>query len=296
MTTIKKMLIILFVFSGIFLAKAEKKSFSIALISDTHLPKGKSKMIKAVKEINASGVDMTVFLGDLIDSNKGNPETYIEWMAIAKQLKTPWRAIPGNHDTKENFKKNIHPETDFVIDHKGCRFIFFDDTDPVKTSEHNGIVSKQQVAWLDSKLAEAKKEGLKAILFAHIIWQKNKHPDRGWWIRNGDIKGFRNLLSKYKNTIDAFFAGHFHCGLRGWDSTAGGIHEIIIPSACYNTNRFKKDKIKSGFVLEEYRPGWVKATVIPGVKIDLTYMVIADGASKTKELKIPKLPELSTHK
>jgi hypothetical protein len=106
----------------------------------------------------------------------------------------------------------------------------------------------------------------------------------GWYIKEKAIRAaFGKLLAANKHIV-AFFAGHAHCGLRGWNDTAHGIHEVILPCVSYNNDR-KLDKAP-GFALREFRPAWVRVDVHPDRLILNCKPVEADVAA-AKELPLP---------
>jgi hypothetical protein len=90
------------------------------------------------------------------------------------------------------------------------------------------------------------------------------------------------MLEKNRTAIVAFFAGHMHTGLRGWSDTEGRIHEIVLPSNCWNFDG-KKMKNAPGFAFTEDRPGWVLAKITPQL-MTLSYKPIGNDVSVTKEL------------
>ena len=236
-----------------------KPELTVALVSDTHLGRKGSKsparwMAQAVEEINASPAEMTLFLGDLVDTGAKNEAQYPTWAKIAQALKKPYYAVPGNHDPEAFFSKYVRPRTDYVVDLEGFRFVLFQDT---RTTSHLGTVTPGQVEWIARQVDDAAARKLRAILCAHVTAHPNKHPDTGWWVRTGG-KELREMLRAKARTVVAFFAGHFHCGLRGWSDLAG-VHEVVLPSTCWNVNRGLHKA--PGFALDETRRGYVLAEV-----------------------------------
>src|SRR6266480_4533369 len=136
--------------------------FTFALITDTHLGRGGEKpsaqMKQGVEEINASPAELTIHCGDLVDAGEvaAHEKRYPEWLEIASKWKNPWHAVPGNHDPVALFTKHIHPQTDFVIDRPGYRFICFRDALP--NPEHMGAVQDDQLKWIQSQLDAAAQE------------------------------------------------------------------------------------------------------------------------------------------
>jgi len=272
----------------------EKPVFSFALVADTHLGCQRGAMARvmerAIDEINASPAEFTLFVGDLVNAGtKPENETfYPQWLEIVKRLKNPFHAVPGNHDPPDIFTKHIQPKTDTTFDHKGYRFICFNDT---RTDSHLGFVTPEQLAWIRGLVEDAAEKGLRVILVAHVIYHKNLHPDVGWWIRdpNGG-KEFGALLREKGGTVVAFFAAHFHCGMRGWDDTAG-IHEVVIPALAYNSNR-RLEKAP-GWALDDFRPGYAIADVYADALV-LKYKPLGGPVKASKRLELKKpVPSVS---
>jgi len=239
--------------------EASRPELTFALVSDTHLGRRGSKspakwMRQAVEQINDSPADFTIFLGDLVDSGAKREGLYPEWMTIAKTLERPFYSVPGNHDPERFFRKHVRAETDYTVDHGRFRFVFFQNS---RVDSHQGTVTPEQLKWLAGQVDDAAAKKLRVTLCGHIISHPNKHPDVGWFIRAGG-KEFREMLRAKSETIVAFFAGHFHCGVRGWSDTAG-IHEVVMPSTCWNRDR-KLEKAP-GFAMKEFRRGHVLADV-----------------------------------
>jgi hypothetical protein len=110
-------------------------------------------------------------------------------------------------------------------------------------------------------------------------------PDVGWYIKDRPIReAFGKLLAANTHVV-AFFAGYAHCGMRGWDDTAHGIHEVILPCISSNTDR-KLDKAP-GFGVREFRPTWTRVDVHPK-KLVLNVKPVGAEAAATRELPLTK--------
>ena len=266
----------------------EEEVFTFALITDTHLGRGGNdkpadQMRQAVAEINASASSLTICCGDLVNAGEipGNEKHYPTWLKIAGELRSPWHAVPGNHDPLDKFTKHIRPQTDFVVDSPNgapWRFIGFHDAKP--NPDHQGIVTNEQLEWLDARLAETQRAGRGAFLVSHVIYHENHKPDVGWMIQD-NRPAFAELLKKHAKTIAAFFAGHFHSGLRGWDDTFG-IHEVVLPSCCWNFDG-KRLRGAPGYEYDEDRPAWVLAEATKS-SLKLSYKPIGAEVSVVREL------------
>ena len=237
----------------------EKPLVEFAAVADTHLGRGgegpEKLLADAVEEINASPAEFTLFLGDLVDNGAKDEAQYPKWLEAAKGLKKPFYPIPGNHDPAELFKKYIRAETDYAFDHKGFRFLLFNDSE---TTSHDGIVAPEQLKWLAAQVDDAAGKKLRVVLCAHIPAHPNKHPDTGWYVRKGGKELETLLMFKGGDTIVAFLSGHFHCGMRGW-SDRGGVHELVLPALAWNGDR--RLATAPGFSGKEHRRGYTQAEV-----------------------------------
>lgn len=238
---------------------AREPEFTFAFVTDTHLGRtaAEEKALPGlVDAINRSPAAFTLFGGDLVDNGQkpDHDKRYPVWKDIVKGLKKDWYGVPGNHDPDELFRKHVQPQTDFSVEHKNMRFVCFRDAEP--NPGHDGIVTPEQMKWLQGQLDDAGKKGQRVILVAHVIYHENKHPDVGWYVKQGR-EAFGKLLQANRHVV-AFLAGHFHCGLRGWDDSFG-VQEVILPSASWNRDRGLDNA--PGYSLNEFRPGYVLAEV-----------------------------------
>ncbi len=265
----------------------EKPLLEFAVVSDTHLGKGGEGPAKGlaamVEEINASNAEFTLFLGDLVDTGVKNEPLYAEWLKLAKGLKKPFYAVPGNHDPVEFFKKHIHHETDYVVDVKGFRFVLFSD---IEAGSHEGVVTPEQLKWIAAQVDDAAVKKLRVFLIAHVAAHANKHPDVGWWVRKGEKELDALLKAKGGDPIIAFLTGHFHCGLRGWSDLAG-VHEIVFPSALWNGDR--KLESAPGFTVKEHRKGYALVEVCPK-ELRIRYKPFGAPAAEPLVLPLPGRP------
>jgi hypothetical protein len=285
-------------------APAGDQKFTFALVSDTHLGRGgegpSRQMRAAVEEINASGAEFAIFPGDLVNAGQEekNEIWYPQWKELAGSLAIPWYALPGNHDPDELFHKHIAADTDFVIDRPPFRFICF--RDAKRNPAHDGIVTAEQCQWLARKIDEAAAAKLRAILVSHIIYHENHHPERGWKIETGREE-FGKLLAEKAGKVCAFFAGHFHNGLRGWDDTSG-IHEVVLPSNCWNDNPWIRPTTANpaaapapqaitpatGWALDEFRAGYVLVEA-SATELVLRYKPLEHQIVVQKDLPLSKI-------
>jgi predicted phosphodiesterase len=266
-------------------AETKDENFTFVFITDTHLGRNgeepSAQFKTAIEEINASPAEFIIHCGDLVNAGEKpeNEKRYPEWLKLAGDFKKPWYAVPGNHDPDAMFTKHINKQMDVIIDRAPFRFICFRDALP--NPEHHGVVTAEQIKWLQSHIDDATKENRKVILVAHVIYHDSKSPDRGWRIVQGR-EDFAKLLEKNHDTIVAFFAGHYHNGLRGWSDT-NGIHEVILPSNCWNADPHAQNA--GGYILDEFRPGYVLVEA-SARRLMLTYKPLGEKPAVSKELTI----------
>lgn len=263
---------------------ANKPLFTFALATDTHLGRqagDEERLQQLVTEINRSDAQFTLFCGDLVDNGQveGNEKRYPIWKEIVKGLEEDFYAVPGNHDPDALFLKHVAESTDFVVEHKDIRFVCFRNAEP--NPGHDGIVTADQLKWLQARVEEADQKEQRVVLVSHVAYHENKHPDVGWYLKKGREE-FGKLLTANKQIV-ASVTGHFHCGLRGWDDTAK-IQEVVLPSASWNADRGLERA--PGYSLKEFRAGWVLAEMYAN-QLVLHYRPFGGEATASKELQLP---------
>ncbi len=260
-----------------------KPEFTFALVTDTHLGKPGADYVKrmrqAVTEINASPAACTFFCGDLVDRGEveANQKRYAEWVDIARGLKSPYLAVPGNHDPHEQFTRHVASSTEGVLAHKNYRFVSFANAE--LNPGHMGVLTPKQLKWMQGELTEASKKNQRVVLVAHVAYHENKSPDVGWYVKQGRAE-FGKVLATNRQIV-AYFSGHLHCGMRGWSDNFHGIHEVVLP--CVSYNRDRKLENVPGFALREFRPAWVLAEVYPR-EIVLRYKPVGAEIAASKTL------------
>ncbi len=243
------------------------KSFEFALVSDNHLGRVGVTEIdnlkKVVAEINASPAEFTLFAGDLVHAGHlpSNEVHYSTWKQIVSDLKRPWHAVPGNHDPDALFTKYIAAKLNFTVDHPPLRFICFRDAKP--NPAHDGIVTPEQLEWLQSQIDDASKLKLDVILWSHIAYHANSSPNRGWVIKDGRDE-FGKLLERNRKSVRAFITGHYHFGLFAWHENheTGPMSHVVLPSTSWNEDHKLKGHVD--LLANDYRPGYTLARFEPG--------------------------------
>lgn len=267
-------------------AAAAESEFSFAIVSDTHLGRNDSKAParqwrQAVEELAATPVEFVLHLGDIVDRSR--EEEYPIYKEIRDGLGKPIYEIAGNHDPAELFAKHIRKTGDMSFVHRGIRFVLFGNA---RSDSHDGFISDGQLEWIEVECAAAAKAQQRVIICTHVPIHSNRPPDRAWYVKpaNGQT-GFYEIMRRHESRIAAVFQGHFHNGIRGWDDHAPA-HEVICPSLLYNRDRALEAKKAPGYNLDEFRPGYVLAT-ISGSELLLRYKPLGAEVAAEKRLALP---------
>ena len=184
--------------------------FRFAAVGDPQLGFGgyETDLIRfkhAVKQINESGAEFTIVLGDMVHKDD-QEKAYQDVKQAAEELKKPCYYVRGNHDRKDFFKKYFHPQLDFSFVHNGMRFMVID-----AIGNHAGL-SAEQLKWIEEQFQEATKAQQEIAISLHVSpWESNS---RGKGKYNQIGKGrdqLRALMKKHKVLLS--LSGHYHQGL-----------------------------------------------------------------------------------
>lgn len=197
---------------------AGRETFSFAVVGDSQ-PSGETGkqpevFKRIIEEINKSGADFMVHLGDKIYGSKDVNvvrRQYAEYGDVIKKLKIPVHYVVGNHEingVKEN--EELHKEKFgtlyFSFEHKNCFFI-------VLNTEFVGseaAVKGEQLSWLKSELEKGR--GCRHIfVFLHrplfsVLFAKKNDAQQFSSKEHRDL--LAGLFNKYN--VSAVFAGHEH--------------------------------------------------------------------------------------
>jgi 3',5'-cyclic AMP phosphodiesterase CpdA len=262
---------------------------SLAIVSDTHLGRddketGALNWTAAAREIEKSNSELVLHLGDLVDN--GREAQYAVYKDIRKSIRKPIHEIPGNHDPRELFAKHIRRDIDTAVDHRNVRFLLINNA---RVGETDGYLSKDQLRWLGDQCADAANRKLFIVVAMHVPAHTNTdHAIVGSYIKpeNGQ-KELYELIERHKDRVLALLHGHFHCGLRGWDSHAP-LQEVVFPSTLYNRNLMLALRKAGGFNLPEFRSGYVLAKINRD-GLQLTYQPIGVDDSRSQKLPLKQL-------
>jgi 3',5'-cyclic AMP phosphodiesterase CpdA len=243
---------------------ASRDELSFVIVTDTHLgyrdnDSAQKLWQKTAAEINQSPGNLVLHLGDIVDG--GREEQYPIYLASRGLIDKPVYEIAGNHDPDELFRKHIREQTSLVVEHGWLRFLLLNNA---RRDSHDGFLSDEQLAWLESRCDEAKRDDCFVSICMHVPAHPNLHPDRGWYVKPGSgADEFNELLQRYRDRVVAVMHGHFHNGIRGWNDRHD-VHEICFPSALYNQDRGLEKQSASGFNPLEFRAGYTLVTIRDG--------------------------------
>jgi predicted phosphodiesterase len=247
---------LLVAFSGLCAAPAaaERPIFSIGAIADCqfadepdapprlyHTAPGKLR--DAVVDFNRHKLAFAVQLGDFIDKDMASFDTVLP---IARRARAPWQFVLGNHDfavddllkAKVPAKLGMPARYHSFIQH-GWMFIVTDGNGLSSYAWRQGSaelarsmtlhdalyptaplwdggIDEAQLGWIDERLVEADRRGLKVMLFSHFpLWPDNPH---NLW-NAGDVIAVLERHPSAKIWLD----GHNHDGNYG---LRDGIHYV----------------------------------------------------------------------
>ncbi|MBD3185594.1 hypothetical protein GF325_02100 [Candidatus Bathyarchaeota archaeon] len=145
--------------------------------------------------------------------------------------------VTGNHDTDhpETYAhfiqtfRNPYPDSSiggfYQFTYANCRFIMLDSTNAGQTRAGQGVISDEQMEWLEKALADAAERHLwKIICLHHPIYSSMDSANLMNWY---DI-AYRALFDEYK--VDMVFYGHDHAWEIYWRSREapwGGTNYIL---------------------------------------------------------------------
>jgi hypothetical protein len=234
--------------------------------------------------MNDGTASFVLHLGDVVDG--GREQQYPLYVQARAKLHKPVFEVPGNHDPQTLFDKYIREEVDTSFERDGIRFVLFNNSDP---ASHMGFIKPAQLKWLAAQCAAAAKADQFIVLACHVPVHANRHPDRGWYVKPEDGQSeFYALLEQHRRRVLFMAHGHFHNGIRGW-SDHSPLVEFSVPSNCYNQDRGLIAKQAPGFAVDEFRPGYVTATLGRG-KLRLDYKPLQAESKAYYESAIGDIP------
>jgi predicted phosphodiesterase len=201
------------------------------------------KLAAAVDDFNRRKLAFAVHLGDFIDKDM---KSYDVLLPIAGQLRRKWQFVLGNHDfavadaekAKVPARLGMPARYHSFVSH-GWMFIVTDGNGlssyawPQGSAElahsmavhdtlyrdkplWDGAIDEVQLRWIDARLGDADRRGLKVMLFSHFpLWPENPH---NLWNAPDVIA----LLERHPS-VKVWLDGHNHEGNYG---LRAGIHYV----------------------------------------------------------------------
>jgi hypothetical protein len=228
--------------------------FTFGILADLHFGSvmGAEMAAAAIEDLNASGAELVVQLGDITDH--GQKEEYDDAMAALAQLQMPYATMMGNHDVysiaEERLSGRDYYGTSFgrepdgvIVEHKGYRMALLDSvmhaaspypaysltTGSFLEGSSGAIVRGALTPAQHEILAEVAAPGTPpAFLFLH-------HPPQPFTGFPPILFGLRDEDSgRLHATVDSgnvwgVFAGHTHRNARTRDYGTVPAHEVAMP-------------------------------------------------------------------
>lgn len=183
------------------------------------------KLDECVLQLNQHELLFTIQLGDIIDGNESPEKTVADLDRVLigfSKLKSPLFHVVGNHcmnagadvlHDRLNLKSFYY---DFTLpETRGWRFIVLDGNDA-----GYGVLGEDQLRWLEKKLAMARQNGERVIMFNHFALLKAAAARHR-------MKEPKPVLKRIDDAgcVVACFAGHDHAG--GY-ALHNGVHHVTV--------------------------------------------------------------------
>jgi serine/threonine-protein phosphatase CPPED1 len=196
--------------------KNSLQGFTFAVVGDNQ-PKGvfgqPEVLKKIISEINRSGVDFTVHLGDRISGNKDVNvvrKQYEEYLGVVKKLNVPIYYTIGNHEIEkvrgnEEIHKDLFGPLYYSFVHKGCLFIVLN----TESVGNEGAIEGKQLLWLKEEIEKGKDSSYIFVFFHRPLFSVlHRNKDDIHYISREHRDEIAGLFKKY--SVSAVFAGHEH--------------------------------------------------------------------------------------
>lgn len=202
------------------------------------------KTESAVATLNATKVSATVQLGDIVDGNDTKEATKVELEAVIRTLKplqSPLLHVLGNHclstgrshlvdalrlkqtyyihDISDKWRLIVLDSVDISIDHDDekkrrlAQEYLEKHVGSANALPHNGGLSLEQLAWLESTIEDTRQKGMWSIICAHIpIYLSADHGPMPSPLSMWDANTVATNLARNSDVVKAYFCGHFHPG------------------------------------------------------------------------------------
>jgi len=211
------------------------KPFKIALIPDIHISFQKKEnwilhkeslviFQDVMKTLNKKqDLDYIIFAGDLIDNSDRQLNDLPILLDILSETKIPYYVVPGDRDVdfaadfiKRDFLDEFclkfeDKDKTYWIDEPASNVLLIG-LDTTITNSFSGLITKDQLDWLDNKL-KANKDKFTIITMHHPAFPVNSAEEKLLWkdflLQNS--QDFLNVIQKYPQ-VKLVLSGHHHLG------------------------------------------------------------------------------------
>ena len=251
-----------------------EKLLTFAHISDTHLhidPNYTDDLVnypalepvqKLIDFINNFGADIDFILhtGDVMHL-PGAAEEYAEIRKIFDTLNYPMHYIPGNHDKvswlQSHFAgrkpEEITDNFDSEFEFNGVQFILIDSHTPEEVGSSVGVISHEQLHWLENLLTADDERPVVVAVHHHTLPLHAPWLDRIAMVNGEDLHA---VLLKGKDRLRGVFSGHIHETLI---TVRDGISYYTAQSGWYQTRTYFKQTEPASDML--HNPGFNLVTL-----------------------------------
>jgi outer membrane protein assembly factor BamB/Icc-related predicted phosphoesterase len=178
-------------------------SFEFALITDIHISQNETSVEDLKNSIhiinNTPDIDFVLVSGDLTES--GDKISLARTKQLLDELKIPFFAVPGNHETKWSESgvidfRNIFGDDRFRFNHGDYVFLGFNSGPIIRMMD--GHVGIQDIHWLENELKSID-TSKKIIIVTHYPLQQ------------GDVDNWYEVTDLLRNyNVKAVLGGHYH--------------------------------------------------------------------------------------
>lgn len=284
----------------------------IAVVADPHLSPSRSGTWKVyhrteerfrtlIADIDDRDVDHTVFVGDL--TADGEAEEFEQFERLIEPLRTPWTALPGNHDVSKAFDDIVSPSVAEFAERYGPpgetypsrltiggvdAVLLHSATMPDRSLRNTwgGAISDKQIAWLGRELPRT----TAPIVFSHHnLFELPEHPPEPPW-SNFSIRNSESVIEVLaEHDVPLFLSGHQHLPAV---TVRDEIREIVTPAV---------GSFPQAYLLVDVGPEGTVARLVPLATREETqeaywHMVHGDetarGLVPLLETRLPNMPLL----
>lgn len=229
------------------------KLVTFAHITDTHLhanPHYTNDLIDypalppvqaVINFINTLGaeIDFVLHTGDVMHA-PGAPQEYAEAARVFAAFEVPVHYIPGNHDHVAWMQQylvgrspdQLTPTYDTAFEVNGVQFVLLDSHTPEKIGNAVGVISQDQLRWLEGQLDPTDERPLVVAVHHHTLPLLAPWLDRIGMVNGEDL---HNVLVGARGRLRGVFCGHIHEVLV---TVRDGVSYYSAQSAWYQTRTY----------------------------------------------------------